>query len=942
MNLNKKKFVGHVVTHTHWDREWRYPIWKNRILLVEFMDELLDTLGKDSQYKSFMMDGQCVPIEDYLRIKPEKEQQICDFVSQGRIVIGPWYTLPDLYPIDGECLVRNMVKGIRCCAKYGGHMKVGYHSFGWGQTAQFPQIYKEFGIDFLIVAKCVSEQRAPDCEFLWEAPDGTQILTSRLGKEFRANLFMHAYIGIRFGMDYLSDEYVHNWGKDGLTIHNASPDKCHEDFFKIIPSGGYFKDKITPGFEYAWSTLDKTTVPECRLVMDGSDFTDCQPILSRILKDANERFEDIEFVHSTLGEYAAELRKRIDVDKLTVVKGELRDGPSSSYAGNALASRNYLKVLNKKAQNLLIRRAEPVASLLAMMGGDYPETFFEIAWDYLLKSHPHDSINGVTQDKTADDVVNRLEQVVEIAEVVHEKSVEDFIKQIDLSDYTDKDVLLVALNPLARPVVGVRKLCIDLPRDQEVWEFGIVDAEGNTFDVQPISRREKTSPVNDMATRPWPFYHDRHMCYADIGKLPAGGYKTFKVVPKVQHNRKAEWWEPMRTSTGKDISPAANIVENDYLQVTAQDNGSLTLKDKTTGITRSSMHYFEDSGDVGDYWVYYPPYENKIFSSLTPVSVRTWCEDNGPLSATIGVEITMLLPVAGKRPDHGYQGESCRSKETREVVITSYLTLARGSKRLDIRTVIDNTVEDHRLRVLFPTYIGKATHSHASGHFTVDEHPIAPPLNENGKFWPESQTHPQQHFVDVSDGKNGLAIVNNCFTEYEVMRDGRKTIAITLFRSVNNRIATEYRSAGVFPNQKGSQSLRTMEFNYAIYPHKGDWARGNVYAEAEAFNVPPTLYQACAHNCGQLAQVQSLFAIEPANLILSAFKKAEDRDSYIVRLYNPTGVTVTGKIRLGVDIRRAWLATLNEVRQDELQMDDRNVIHLMVATNKIVTLELEV
>jgi mannosylglycerate hydrolase len=52
------------------------------------------------------MDGKCVAIEDYLEVRPEKEQELRQFVKEGRIAIGPWYTLPDLYPIEGECLVR--------------------------------------------------------------------------------------------------------------------------------------------------------------------------------------------------------------------------------------------------------------------------------------------------------------------------------------------------------------------------------------------------------------------------------------------------------------------------------------------------------------------------------------------------------------------------------------------------------------------------------------------------------------------------------------------------------------------------------------------------------------------------------------------------------------------------------------------------------------------
>ena len=42
------KKTNYVIPHTHWDREWRYPIWKNRMLLIQFMDELLELSPKTS------------------------------------------------------------------------------------------------------------------------------------------------------------------------------------------------------------------------------------------------------------------------------------------------------------------------------------------------------------------------------------------------------------------------------------------------------------------------------------------------------------------------------------------------------------------------------------------------------------------------------------------------------------------------------------------------------------------------------------------------------------------------------------------------------------------------------------------------------------------------------------------------------------------------------
>jgi mannosylglycerate hydrolase len=364
----RTKRIAYVVPHTHWDREWRYPIWKNRMLLAAFMDELLDTLERDEKYRSFVMDGQSVIVEDYLQVRPENADRLRRAVQAGRLAIGPWYSLPDLYPIDGECLVRNLLRGVRLCGRYGGHMAVGYNSFGWGQTAQFPQIYAGFGIDFIIAAKRVSKARAPGCEFLWASPDGTRVLTTRLGTFARANVYFNTYIRVRFGVDCSGPDYRYDWRHSGIVIHNAAPDKCHEDHFKSAAEEEYHAEEIEAGFRAAWEAMDETALGDERLLMDGSDFTDCQPILTRMLADANEAFDDIEFVHGTLEQYAARLRERLDVARLPVVEGEMRDGPANQCSANALATRAYLKVANKHAQNVLLRRAEPLAALLAMMG----------------------------------------------------------------------------------------------------------------------------------------------------------------------------------------------------------------------------------------------------------------------------------------------------------------------------------------------------------------------------------------------------------------------------------------------------------------------------------------------------------------------------------------------------------------------------------------------
>ncbi len=928
-----------VVPHTHWDREWRYPIWTNRVFLVEMMDELLDVLERHEGYRSFVTDGQCVLIEDYLEVRPENADRVRGLVAAGRLDIGPWYTLPDLYPIAGECLVRNLLRGIRVSEALGRCMMIGYNSFGWGQIAQFPQIYHGFGIEFIIAAKRVSHERAPRCEFLWESPDGTRVLTTRLGQHARANVFFNAYIPVRFGMPYDSDAFRLDWARGPLVIHNADAGRAHEDHFAVAHEDHYHREQVAGAFRRAWEAMDETTVPHDRLLLDGSDFTDCQASLPRMLADANELIDDVEFVHGSLPEYAGRLREQVDADSLPVVTGELRDGPACHCSGNALATRMYIKMLNKQAENALLRRAEPLATLMATRGAEYPAPLLRIAWTHLLQAHPHDSINGVTQDKTAEDTVGRLRQALEIGEIIEQQSVAELIRRLDLSACAADDVLLVAVNPLPQPAGGVVKLCVDLPREQSVWDFVLEGPGGEPVDVQPVSRDERTAPVSDLASRPWPFYLDRHVVWADLGELPPGGYRVFRVAPTRRFDRRGEWWPPMRTSAGGEISQAPSVMENRHLRVEVAGDGTFALTDKAGGRAYAGLHWFEDAGDVGDYWAYYPPYGDAVHDSRGG-PVRIWREDNGPLAATIAVEVTMTLPARARAGQVPVRGGSRREGDTRALVITSRLTLRRDARRLDVRTTVLNNVEDHRLRVMLPTGLA-AGQSRAAGHFNVDSRPVEPQPGPDGLFWPEMQTLPMQQFVDVSDGEHGLGVVHDCLTEYEVLRDPRTTLALTLLRAVRNRICTEFRSTGDWPDQKGGQCLREMTFRYALCPHAGDWAAGGVFAEAEKFNTPPAVYQASPRARGDLPAEGSLLAVRPEALVVTALKKAEDRHTCILRLHNPTPRTVEGSVHLAAGVKRAWLTDLNERRAEELTVGEDGAVPLLVPTCRIVTLELE-
>ncbi len=907
---------AHIVTHTHWDREWRYPIWENRQYLIDMIDELLEILDTQPEYSCFLMDGQSVIIEDYLAFKPENREKVEAYIKQGKIDVGPWYTLPDLYPVCGESLVRNLLKGDRLSKKLGRRLDVAHESFGWGQTAQFPQIYKEFGLDFVVVAKNVDKNRCPNCEFLWEAPDGTQVFATRLGEHARANFFMNAFLAITTDKDYNSDEYFMKLGKDGQVYHEADSNGYWEDYFVIKDNGKIHESRLKDAIRLAWNSMNDTTTQDMRVLMNGSDSSTAQPQLVEIIKKAQELFPDIELKLSTLEDYVDEFKKTVDKNDLKVIKGELRDGPAYKCSANALATRPKIKILNKKVENSIFKTAEP----LSCLENKYNNAFLNKAVDYLLLSHPHDSINGVAQDKTADDTVYRLNQALEIAETVSNTAAKNIVKNIDFSKYSDEDILLVLFNTLPYKRSEVIKVYIDFPVEMAVWDFDIYDGDKKLL-KQIISRKEVTTPVSNLHTRPLPYNVDRYEVIIETGEMPAMGYKTLKAVKKKEFDRKTVFWQDMRKYNGNELICGPNLMENEFLKVEVKPNGTVTILNKETNKTYNNLNYFEDTGDQGDYWIYYPPYHNKTFTSLG-ANAEIWFEENGELSATIAAKIKMSVPKFGIVNRNMIDGESKRSDELTDIEITTYYTLKKAAKELAVKTLINNTAEDHRMRVVFDTDI-KTDFADSAGHFYVDRRSTHVP---DGEYYPEMQTLPKGYFTTLKNENEGFSVIDNCTCEYEATEDGR--LYISLFRGVRNIICTEFRSAGAFPHEDGGQSLGLLEFNYILYPFKND----ETIKTAERLSAPVKTIQTCK---GEGKGAETLSSLEiPEGLVMTALKKCEDRDKYLIRLYNPCANAVSGKIR-------SIFKNPKKLNLNEEYVGDLDFNNITVEPYKILTIEVE-
>ena len=190
----------------------------------------------------------------------------------------------------------------------------------------------------------------------------------------------------------------------------------------------------------------------------------------------------------------------------------------------------------------------------------------------------------------------------------------------------------------------------------------------------------------------------------------------------------------------------------------------------------------------------------------------------------------------------------------------------------------------------------------------------------------------------LASGQHGLAILNEGLREYEALVDDDRTLAITLVRSFTAMQTPEIGQWDVYPWMKLTQSLGTNQCHYAILPHAGNWQDGNLYRAAEHFDLPLETAQA-GRGGGQMPKDHSFLQVGPETIALSACKQCDQRDSLIVRLYNPTSDQVTGQIVCDRPLQQAWITNMNEERREPLKVTG-NRVEVPFSHKQIMTVEL--
>jgi len=913
MKNKKKKQKAFLVNSTHWDREWYEPFQVFRYRLVSLLDEVLGVMQNDKRFSHFQMDGQSAPIEDYLEIKPEQKPLVKTLAQEARLALGPWYTMSDEFIVSGESLIRNLKEGLRVAKNFGIPSRVGFVCDIFGHNSQMPQIFRGFEIKCALVWRGINEQTAGPF-FRWRSPDGSEVLSYRLGPNT-------------------------GYGDYAFLVRNVGD---HSENFNL-------KQMLKRSEDYIKRQADRCgSLP--LLLFNGSDHLEVHPrtgeLAEKLSRSKAGNHYDIRI--GRLDDFAEELLRNKSRIRKTIT-GELREPfKTIRQDGNwvipgVLSSRIPLKQDNAECESLLTQWAEPFSAFASTLGMDYPYGFLRTAWRYLLLNHAHDSICGCSIDQVHKDMQYRFDQAKLVAKRLRSASLEYLSESIarkmkkDIGGKIPKH-LLVLFNPCATPIREPVDFTVVLPRDTPLFSefFGYEPKPGfHLFDEQelriPYQRISQKNGIHEKIYSRYKMTHAPVRWHVNVTaelEVPAFGY-TSLVVETTD--------EPTRQQ-GKGLATGSLSAENETLKISFTKSGHLSLFDKKTGQTYENLLQLEDRADIGDGWYHGVAVNDEIhYSGFANASVS--CIADGPLKTTFRVELHWHLP------DRFDFNKMKRSAKRIPLRIDHEVTIRKCCSRIEVHTIVQNKLKDHRVRVLFPTNV-KADYYYADSPFDVAERPIA--LDPENKNWYELEveTKPQQSWTAVAEKGRGLAVISKGLPESAVCDTQERPIALTLFRSFEKTFMTN--------GEPGGQIQEPLHFDYWIVPLEDQpnpikLSRYAAQLTGGIFSFQPQMVKltnqpkkpertAKLGNGPVLPRSGHLLRIK-GDVIVTAIKLAQDGD-LIIRFFNQQDSEISCEIEAQSPIQKAWLCNLEEQPQEEITVKKRGIA-IKTPARKIITVKIK-
>jgi alpha-mannosidase len=324
-----------------------------------------------------------------------------------------------------------------------------------------------------------------------------------------------------------------------------------------------------------------------------------------------------------------------------------------------------------------------------------------------------------------------------------------------------------------------------------------------------------------------------------VADLPPFGYETFMVyrrqAPEAKSTLTASDTQlesrKYRLAIDKDSGGIAHLIdkEHDFEVFRGLAAVGLVINDKSDTWSHDVVRFNEDAGRF----------------AVTGTRLLEY----GPVCASI--EVT-----------YAYE----RSR------MTQRFTLYAEMDHIDVDCKVFWAQEHQMLKLVFPvrTVFNRFSYESAFGH------------TQRGNTGEEYPMHNWVDATGVSHGQGavyGVGIVSNDFTAASVERS---EIRITALRSPVYAHHEPYQL-------KPDVSYDFMDqgphrFRYALVPHAGKWEASQIMDLAESMQQPAQVLPETYHE-GHLPQSASYLSLDSDQVRMTAFKRAESKEGYVLRLF---------------------------------------------------------
>lgn len=568
-----------------------------------------------------------------------------------------------------------------------------------------------------------------------------------------------------------------------------------------------------------FDVLERASLTKEILLPNGHDQMPLQQNIFAVMDKLREIYPQRKFVMSRFEEVFEHIEARRE--QLATLKGEFIDGKYMRVHRTIGSTRMDIKIAHARIENKIVNILEPLATLAWTLGFEYHHGLLEKMWKEILKNHAHDSIGCCCSDKVHREIASRFELAEDMADNLicfYQRKIADNMPQSD----ADK---LVLFNLMPWPREEVINTTVRLRASQ----FSLRDDRGNAIPYCIRQAREIDPGLIDRQIVHYGNYEPFMEFDIQIQQIiPSMGYRTLYIEPN---------------AAGNVVSPTVSsdaLLENAFWQITANDDGTLNLRDKDSGVRYQRILALEEGSDDGDEYDYSPAREEWLLTSTTAKPEYEVIHD--AWQSRVVIRYTLAVPAN--------LAERSARQRNGTLGVEIAVTLSHNSRRIDVEVALDNQADDHRVRVLIPTPFTTDVVL-ADTQFGAVTRPVQDSAMENWQEegWKEAPVPVWNmlNYAALQEERNGLALFTEGLREFEVIGEGKKTFALTLLRGVGllgkeDLLLRPGRPSGIKMAVPDSQMRGTLRSRFSLFSYSGTPFSAGVAQQAKAWLTPVQCY----------------------------------------------------------------------------------------------------